>query len=223
MPLEIQNGMSHTIDTSIDTKFAPLTRSIGTEVVAQTKAYMGQAAANIVASTHVELRNHSAKVDGTNAGLSNKLDDLSAHQDGNCDHIIRAIQDQSEQNRGLIQDNIRDGHDNYATVLRGLEELSAAQNSSNEVVIHRIKATARETSEAIQNQAHENISILERKMDDMNTLVQSIQLFMRGLATAQMYPNLGISNPEVATAITGLVKGLWMVLSSIYALLRSFV
>ncbi|KAF4625400.1 hypothetical protein G7Y89_g12768 [Cudoniella acicularis] len=140
MPLEFQNRMAHTIDTSIDTKLAPLARSA--------------------------------------AAVQSKLNNLS----------------------GL-------------------------QIASNELFIKNILETTQETSNTIRDHSLEvqaKTSSLHRSVDQMNTLIESVSYLLQGLTAAQQSPTFSRDTTEVQAAASGLWRGLWLIISSLYVLVRAF-
>jgi len=173
MPFKIQARMAQTIDAAIDKRVNPLITAVHSVV---------------------------AGLSEFQATIRNEYDALLASQGSS---IIQTIEDQSQKTLNTIQNQTLENLSASTTVQAKLEDLSAGQYKSTDLVIRRVIETGRSTVEAIQRQTREtyaHTSSFHQKLDQMNSLIGTVKDVMGDHSTAQKCTGLGTSNSGIREA-----------------------
>jgi hypothetical protein len=205
MPDDIQDRISHVIDTAIDTKITPGTALLDNkiEALSAAQAYSAMMTQNLekIGRTATEAMRAKALEDRkTTKRLENKLELVLMSQKSSA----KATED-------------------LHTKLKGL---SVAHSTSTDLVMQNAQQMGQETTKVICMQTFESrvqSSSLHKKLDQVDALVDAIRNLLQNLSSVQLNLDSDMSKAGVERAVQNILGSIWLLLSSLQLLICELV
>ncbi|CZR68162.1 uncharacterized protein PAC_18061 [Phialocephala subalpina] len=179
--------------------------------------------------------------------LDDKMDLLSTSRTTSTDTLNQHLQDlkistsgdiatvaiEHREGIGKLADNLgqvlnaqRDCIKANTNIRETLKDLSVAHSASTDLVLGTLCRTGENAATAVRVQALEGraqSASLHRKLDQVGTSVGAIQSLLEGLSATQLSSDTYMSKSEAIRALRNILKSVWLLLSSIHALIRELV
>ncbi|CZR69364.1 uncharacterized protein PAC_19264 [Phialocephala subalpina] len=202
MPENIQDRMSHLIDTAVDTTIIPATQQVDNKLTTL----------SITQASSADTITRSLKEIGTTTDIihTKSLEgrEATTRLESYLERIVISQESFSKANAGLCNK---------------LGDISIAQSASTDIVMQTARQAGKKTENAIQMHALETraqSSSLHKKLEEVDTSVSAMHSLLRDLSISEIHSNSDLSNIEVERAIQNILGGIWVLLSRLQLLIR---
>ncbi|PMD14458.1 hypothetical protein NA56DRAFT_664780 [Hyaloscypha hepaticicola] len=206
MPQDVLDQMSHTIDSSIDTRMVPQTALLNQRIGALLEAQI--ASVDTITRSVREIGRSTAE-----AIDAKRLEDREA-----------AAKLESRLERLLIsQQNSSNGR---TGPYPNLPNIPMAQSASTDLVSRGSTRASAEPSDVVRKHSfgeRGQPSSLRRRLDGVRTSMGAIERSMGDLSVASTILNSDTANSEIERAARNILGSVWLLLSSLQLLIRELV